>query len=550
MMGRGWMMRISLIAGFCLVWGSWVLAGNDALDKANAALRKRAWQEAADQFALAESQSKLEPGDTFNFACMLALTNQTQKAMETLALALDRGFSNARNLETDADLKSLHEHSNWPSLLTRAKNKQEVQEKLYLGASFATSYLADLSETERIAGLSLFWSEAKYNFVNFELVPQLNWDALYLEYIPKVQAATKFEDYLKVLRQFCAQLRDGHTNIDPPDALANQYYARPGLRTLLVENRVLITEVQDEELAQHGLVVGTEIVEIDGEPVHDYANRHIAPYVSASTEQDRLVRLFRSELLLGNSTKALHLTLADAKDQRWKVELARATPSMQADFTKKQPFSWRMLPGDIAYVELRAFSSDICWRQFQENFEQIAAAKAIIFDVRENGGGDSNVGWDILGTLTKEPFETTHWYTRKYVPAYRAWGRSQGVESGVSTWKANGSRYYAGPVLVLTSAQTYSAAEDFAAVFKQMKRGAIVGEPTGGSTGQPLRIRLPGGIQARICSKHDRLADGTEFVGRGVMPDFSAKPTVAGIRDGRDEVLEAALSHLAGERAH
>lgn len=541
------MTRIRLIIGLCLLWGSLSLAGDDPLDKANTALRKRAWQEAADHYALAESQSKLEPGDTYNFACVLALTNQTEKAMEILTLAVDRGFANARHLETDSDLEPLRQHPNWASLLTKAKHKQEAQEKLYLGVSLATPYRPDLSEAERIAGLSLFWSEAKYNFVNFELVPKLDWDALYLEYIPKVQAATKFDDYLKVMRQFCAQLRDGHTNIYPPEALANQYRSRPGLRTLLVENRVLVTEVQDEELAEQGLVVGTEILEIDGEPVHDYANREVAPYVSASTEQDRLVRVFRYELLLGDSTRALHLTLADAKGQRWKVELERATPSKRADFTVKPPFSWRMLPGNIAYVELNDFSSDACSRQFLENFDQITAAKAIIFDVRENGGGNSDVGWDILGTLTKEPFDTTRWFTRKYVPAFRAWGRAQGVESGSSTWQANSSRHYAGPVLVLTSARTYSAAEDFAAVFKQMKRGAIVGEPTGGSTGQPLMIRLPGGIQARICSKHDQLADGTEFVGKGIMPDLAAKPTVAGIQAGKDEVLEAALGHLAGE---
>lgn len=41
-------------------------------------------------------------------------------------------------------------------------------------------------------------------------------------------------------------------------------------------------------------------------------------------------------------------------------------------------------------------------------------------------------------------------------------------------------------VVVLTSPRTYSAAEDFASAFDVMRRGLIVGEPTGGSTGQPL----------------------------------------------------------------
>jgi C-terminal processing protease CtpA/Prc len=103
---------------------------------------------------------------------------------------------------------------------------------------------------------------------------------------------------------------------------------------------------------------------------------------------------------------------------------------------------------------------------------------------------------------------------------------------------------YRKPVVVLTSPRTYSAAEDFAAVFDAMKRGAIVGEPTGGSTGQPLSVPLPGGGSVRICTKHDRYADGKEFVGVGIQPGVTAAPTVADFRAGRDTVLEAALSFL------
>lgn len=58
-------------------------------------------------------------------------------------------------------------------------------------------------------------------------------------------------------------------------------------------------------------------------------------------------------------------------------------------------------------------------------------------------------------------------------------------------------------MIVLTSARTYSAAEDFVVAFDAMKRGTIVGEPTGGSTGQPLLFVLPGGGTGRVCTKRD-----------------------------------------------
>jgi len=78
-------------------------------------------------------------------------------------------------------------------------------------------------------------------------------------------------------------------------------------------------------------------------------------------------------------------------------------------------------------------------------------------------------------------------------------------------------------------------------VFDAMKRGEIVGEPTGGSTGQPLMITLPGGGSARVCTKHDRYPDGKEFVGVGIQPAVVVHPTVEDFRAGRDTVLDAAL---------
>jgi C-terminal processing protease CtpA/Prc len=104
--------------------------------------------------------------------------------------------------------------------------------------------------------------------------------------------------------------------------------------------------------------------------------------------------------------------------------------------------------------------------------------------------------------------------------------------------------------VVLTSARTFSAAEDFCAVFDYMKRGTIMGEPTGGSTGQPLLFGLPGGGRARVCIKRDAYPDGKEFVGFGIKPTMTISPTLADVRAGRDTVLEGALQYLAKASLH
>jgi len=78
---------------------------------------------------------------------------------------------------------------------------------------------------------------------------------------------------------------------------------------------------------------------------------------------------------------------------------------------------------------------------------------------------------------------------------------------------------YEGPLQILISRNTMSAAEDFTAMFKGNQRGTLIGEPTYGSTGTPCMIPLRCGGRAQVVSVGYRLPDGTEFIGKGIMPD-------------------------------
>ena len=79
---------------------------------------------------------------------------------------------------------------------------------------------------------------------------------------------------------------------------------------------------------------------------------------------------------------------------------------------------------------------------------------------------------------------------------------------------------YEGPLQILISRKTVSAAEDFTAMFKTSHRAVLVGEPTFGSTGTHCIIRLRCGGRAQIVSVGYRLLDGTDFIGKGIMPDL------------------------------
>ena len=212
-------------------------------------------------------------------------------------------------------------------------------------------------------------------------------------------------------------------------------------------------------------------------------------------------------------------------------------------------FAWELLPGNIAWVRLRSFGDDSAASAFEAAFEEISRADGLVLDVRENGGGNSDVGYRILSTLTDKPFLSTAWSTRSYRPSFRAWGQPESrYRSEPDARPPSGVRLNRKPVVVLTSPRTYSAAEDFTVAFDVMDRGRIIGEPTGGSTGQPLLFPLPGGGTGRVCTKRDVYPDGREFVGVGVQPDLRVAQTLADLGAGRDTVLETAAALLRDRR--
>jgi C-terminal processing protease CtpA/Prc len=135
--------------------------------------------------------------------------------------------------------------------------------------------------------------------------------------------------------------------------------------------------------------------------------------------------------------------------------------------------------------------------------------------------------------------------TRSYVAAYRAKGVLPGW-TPVPPFEApaDPDHHVDVPVAVLTSARTFSAAEDFVAAFDAMHRGVSVGETTAGSTGQPLFFQLPGGGSARVCTRNDRASDGTFFEGIGLKPTISVSPTLESLQHGTDITVDRAAAAL------
>ncbi len=489
----------------------------------------------------------------FNAACSASLAGRKDRAFEFLSMARERGWIDSKHLKGDADLTPLHADPRWSPLVERFEAAAKLNESRWDSKAFRTPYVDDLSDAEKAAGLSKLWAEAKFNFVNFHLVPELDWDAEYMAYMPRVLEAKSTIEYFRLLEEFVAKLHDGHTNVNLPPKLRKEFDATPGIQTRLMEGKVYVVSFSDPSLAESvdgapGLEVGQRLLKINGIPVMEYAERKIKPYMSASTPQDLKVRTFEKSLLRGPLKEKLALELQQQDGTPFTVSVSRQSQSPVAKFMSKPPaFELAMLEGNIAHVKLNSFATNKAATEFAKAFEELSKADGIILDVRENGGGNSGVGREILSFLTNRPFRTTRWYTLQYRPTFRAWNRQvlfpHGTDFGMSS--ADGEHHYRKPVVMLIGPKTYSAAEDMVASFDMLNRGKIIGQATGGSTGQPLSFPLPGGASARVCTKHDSYADGTEFVGKGILPDITVEPTIEGIRIQRDPALVAAILELS-----
>lgn len=406
----------------------------------------------------------------------------------------------------------------------------------------------DPSEAERIAGFVRLWSEAKHNFAFFERRPELDWDRVLVEWLPRVQSATTASAYYRELEQCFALLQDGHTEVFGP---SDRPTAAPPIALAEVEGRIVVTAqlhasaLDDaalrDELAAADLHIGDELLAIDGEPVAKVLKDRIHPFLCASTPQHRSL-LACPQLLRGEVGTKVRMTVRTGEQAERDVSLTRGYRSARAPRLTRPNGE---VEAGIVYVALDSFGSSKAAEAFEGLLPLLRRSKGLVLDVRNNGGGDTKHGNRVISWLTDKPLPGSNWRTREYRPAFRAWGRPEGWHRGEHSKVLPADDPWLGPVVALTGPSTFSAAEDFLVVLKASGRARLVGEATGGSTGQPLVIEgLPVGGRARICTKWDTFPDGTEFVGVGVLPDVEVHPTIADLVAGRDTVFERGLAEM------
>lgn len=103
--------------------------------------------------------------------------------------------------------------------------------------------------------------------------------------------------------------------------------------------------------------------------------------------------------------------------------------------------------------------------------------------------------------------------------------------------------YYKGNVIVLVDGNTQSQAETTTMMFKQHPKAKVIGSHTSGANGDVIRFKIAN-LDTCFTGLGAYYPDGRETQRIGIVPDIMITPTVKGVQQGKDEVLERALEYI------
>ena len=358
------------------------------------------------------------------------------------------------------------------------------------------------------------------------------------------------------------------------------------------------------------------VVEIDGLPVEDWM-ASASVYVTDGSPQLierrslrmlRWINLVRDELGRPH-TESVTLTLTDGTGSEADVELPVASSRpIYGDWPRSQT---RMLDSGIGYLrlasmqpsdELEDLADDEDWEdgrlesvwmdELQSEIESLADARAVIIDVRGNGGGLRHptiavmrrimaAGSEpvvvnaararLLPGMSRTP-EVSHLDNRMLYP--ESWmGWSEAERRAIAKFKERftpqwtprnedfGDWHYMvvtpdesspaepRPVVVLIDAGCFSATDIFAAALGELPSVTLMGQATSGGSARSLRHPIESlGIELRLASMVSYQPSGKLYDGVGAQPDVVVECVATDLIGKTDRVLEEAERYLSDEK--
>jgi len=387
----------------------------------------------------------------------------------------------------------------------------------------------------RLLALYRYWNMIQYFYPN-KYISNKNWNAVLKEYIPIfISAETQLEYELAALK-LIGEIDDTHANLwggrEKLDSLRG-YWQSP-VQVRFIENKLVITKYYDPDLqATVGLKVGDIITHINGKAIKAIVDS-MKEYYPASNEAARMRDIAGDMLRSNNRTIQINYISSNQAKQK-DLSLYYGENRYYDIFKTDTTLCYKLLKDNIGYITLKSIKEediDNIKRDFNNT-------KGIIIDIRNY---PSYFVPFLLGSYFV--FSTTPFV--KYTI-----GNPDNPGEFTFTPAIEISRMeelYQGKLVVIVNEVTQSSAEYAAMAFRAGANTTIIGSQTAGADGNVSQIFLPGGLMTYISGIGIYYPDGRQTQRIGIVPDIVVKPTIKGIQEGRDELLEKAIEIIKNSK--
>lgn len=381
----------------------------------------------------------------------------------------------------------------------------------------------------RLLCLYRYWNIIQYYYPYKYLIEE-NWSDVLKEFVPKFVNASNELEYKLAALALIARIHDSHANIWGYHEVLEKYHGVNYAPVIIsfVENKAVVTGYYDNNLGENsGLKIGDVIETINNITV-DEIIREKLPLTPASNYPTQL-RDIASNLLRTNDS-LLSISYKDKDNSFTKQIRCYGTDKINIySRYEKKDTCFKLINSDISYIYPGTIKKDY----IPKFMDDISKTKGLIIDMRcyPSEFIVFYLGWYLLPRSTS------------FVKFSKGSIISPGLFTMTDDLKVGGKNkdYYKGKVVIIVNEETQSQAEYTTMAFRIAPFAKVIGSTTAGADGNIAQFVLPGGIETWISGIGVYYPDGRETQRVGIIPDIEVKPTIKGIREGNDELLEKAI---------
>ena len=389
------------------------------------------------------------------------------------------------------------------------------------------------TEEERLLGLFRVWNAIEYYFPYIDIMDE-SWHDLLREFIPKMLQASDLQSLELTIYELTAHLHDGHTILINSQTLNDVFgkYVAPVNMLRTKEGQWVVSDL----FWDCPLQVGDVILKLDGTDIKEVEENR-KKYISVPNDEKLLNRL--GTYLLRSQDEEMEITvLRDEKEQTYTVK----GTTQYKYFARTIETSHEILDGNIGLINPGALPKGNTGTVVQQIMNDLRDTDGLIVDLRQYPS-DTNMHTFLSMYLQRAGTV----YNIMTVPSQSVPGtftKQKMVSMGVTP----AIFYYEKLVVVLMDELSVSNSEFSIMDLRTGDHVVVLGNNSLGTDGDITELPLPNGniLWFTSCSVYTPEMGQTQRI--GLTPDIEVYPTVEGIKEGRDELMEAAVEYIQEQK--